>query len=106
MTGSPDDRDDEVELHEVLRGLPLLDDLFLGMQAMNVDLVGGYLDELEGRLLEEYVELERTPFQSAMFVSALSQMWVFAVYELLRTWRQRVVEVLRWARCPGWAWGR
>jgi hypothetical protein len=29
-------------------------------------------------------------------VSALSQMWVFALYELLRTWRQRATEVMRW----------
>jgi len=33
-------------------------------------------------------------------VSALSQMWIFAVYELLRTWRQRVKDLKRDAQKP------
>jgi CBS domain-containing protein len=97
MTDSQDNRNHEVQLHEVLRGLPLLDEVFLGMQAMNVDVVDAYLEELEAQLLQEYIERDRMPIQSALFLSALSQMWVFAVYELLRTWRQRIREVLRWA---------
>jgi hypothetical protein len=96
MTDSQDNRNHEVQLHEVLRGLPLLEEVFLGMQAMNVDVVGAYLEELEAELLQEYIERDRMPVQSALFISALSQMWVFAVYELLRTWRHRVREVLRW----------
>ena len=32
-----------------------------------------------------------------MFVSAMSQLWVFGLYELLRTWRQRVEEVIRFS---------
>ena len=32
-----------------------------------------------------------------MFASALSQMWVFAVYELLRTWRQQANELIAYA---------
>jgi len=47
MTDSQDNRNHEVHLHEVLRGLPLLDEVFLGMQAMNVDVVDAYLEELE-----------------------------------------------------------
>jgi len=39
MTERPDEVHEEARLNEVLRELPLLDDLFLGMQAMNVDLV-------------------------------------------------------------------
>lgn len=97
MTDSHEERDHDVQLQEVLRGLPLLDEVFLGMQAMNVHVVDAYLEQLEAELLQEYIERERTPFESAMFVSALSQMWVFAIYELLRTWRQRLREVLRWA---------
>lgn len=95
----PDDEDDDARprLHDVLRELPLLDDLFLGMQAMNVDLVDGTLESWEAELLRETIERERTPIESALTVSAFSQMWVFAVYELLRTWRQRVRDVLNWA---------
>ena len=90
-----------VSLQEALRELPLLDQVFLGMQAMNVDLVDGYLEDWETQLLAEYIERERTPTESALFVSALSQMWIFATYELLRTWRSRASEILRWARTVG-----
>jgi hypothetical protein len=65
--------------------LPLFDDLFLSMQGQNVMLVDFYLRDLERDLLRELVEIERTPFPATLIVSALSQMWIFAVYELLRT---------------------
>jgi hypothetical protein len=68
------------------------------MQALNVDLVDDYLEVQEAQLLHDYVKTERTPIPAALFVSALSQMWVFAVYELLRTWRQRAQEILKWAK--------
>jgi hypothetical protein len=97
MTNSHEERGHDAQLHEVLRDLPLLDEVFLGMQALSVHVVDGYLEQLEEDLLAEYIELERTPTASALFVSALSQMWVFATYELLRTWRQRVRDVLGWA---------
>jgi hypothetical protein len=32
-----------------------------------------------------------------MFVSAQSQMWIFALYELLRTWRQRIRTLRSWS---------
>jgi hypothetical protein len=31
-------------------------------------------------------------------VAALSQLWIFGLYELLRTWRQRASSILRWAK--------
>jgi hypothetical protein len=68
----------------------LFDDLFLSMQGQNVMLVDLYLRDLERDLLRELIEIERTPLPATLIVSALSQMWIFAVYELLRTWRQRV----------------
>jgi hypothetical protein len=61
-------------LGDALRALPSCDDIFLGMQALNVDVVDGYLEVQEAELLREYIEIERTPFPSALFVSALSQM--------------------------------
>jgi hypothetical protein len=61
-------------------------------------LVDFYLRDMESSLLAELVQLEHTPIQSAMFVSALSQMWIFAAYELLRTWRQRIRELKREAQ--------
>lgn len=79
-----------ISISELLWSWPLFDNLFLSMQGQNVMLVDFYLRDLELGLLREYIDQERTPVQSTMFVSALSQMWIFAVYELLRTWRQMV----------------
>jgi len=70
--------------------LPLFEDLFLSMQGQNVMLVDFYLQDLERDLLKLYIGIERTPFPDVLIVSALDQMWIFALYELLRTWRQRV----------------
>jgi hypothetical protein len=93
----PAERAEATQLIDALRRLPLCDELFLGMQALNVHFVDGFLEEQEADLLRQYVEIERTPLPAAIFVSALSQMWIFGLYELLRTWRQRVRELLKWA---------
>ncbi len=83
------------QLARALRDLPLLgDDLYLRMQATNLGFVDAFLVDLESRLLREYRALDRTPLDSAAFASALSQLWIFGVYELLRTWRQRVREAV------------
>jgi hypothetical protein len=83
-------------LIRALQSLPLLgDDLYLRMQAMNLGVVDRFLVHVELQLLQEYEQLERTPMASATFVSALSQLWIFGVYELLRTWRQRLGDVLK-----------
>lgn len=75
--------------------LPLFDELFLRMQATNISIVDGIIEPMETDLLRELIDTETPPLPSAMAVSAMSQMWMFAVYELLRTWRQRVRAMLR-----------
>ena len=70
--------------------LPLLEDLFLHMQGQNVMLVDFHLRDLERDLLGKLHETDHPTFRAKRVVSALSQMWIFAVYELLRTWRQRI----------------
>jgi hypothetical protein len=60
--------------------------------------VDDFLEGQEAQLLRDYVETDRTPIPAALFLSALSQMWVFAAYELLRIWRQRVQEIIKWAK--------
>lgn len=87
----------ETRIRDVLKSLPIFDDLYLGMQAMNIDLVDAYLANMELNLLKEYMEIEHTPFESAVTVSAFSQLWIFGLYELLRTWRQRATEVYKFA---------
>lgn len=80
------------KLYRVFECLPLFDDLFLRMQAQNIAIIHDYLSDLEPELLRLSIDKEVTPIPEMMFVSALSQMWIFALYELLRTWRQRAVE--------------
>jgi len=84
-------------LAKALQALPVLDDPYLRMQAFNLGLIDNFLMDAERQLLQEYIEIERTPMANATFVSAISQLWIFGVYELLRTWRQRVREVLKFA---------
>jgi len=85
-------------ISKAFRTLPLFDDPFLQIQAMNLEVVDAFLMEQEAGLLDEYIAEERTPLETATFVSALSQMWMFGLYELLRTWRQRARDVRRWAK--------
>ncbi len=81
-------------LYGVLKFLPLMDDLFLRMQAQNIAMVNAHIIDIERSMYSKYMERDRTPVSEALFTSALSQMWLFSLYELLRTWRQRVQEVL------------
>ena len=77
-------------IYSSLKSLPLMkDDLYMSMQIMNLAIVDEFIRDCETQLLHEYIEKERTPTESAMFVSAQSQLWIFGIYELLRTWRQR-----------------
>ncbi|MCR9193746.1 MAG: hypothetical protein NXH88_03385 [Hyphomonas sp.] len=89
-------------LNTALCGLRLLGgDPFLRMQAFNLAIVDPFLTNLEAQVLEKLVAEERTPVPEAAFLSAQSQMWLFAVYELLRTWRQRAGEMIKWAENGG-----
>lgn|SRR5574337_19514 len=90
------DRIDWSRINAFFRGLVLFDDMFLNMQGMNVAIVDSFVTDQEYALLREYIEIERTPTQQAMFVSALSQMWIFALYELLRTWKARIRKLKTW----------
>ena len=77
------------------------DDPFLSMQAFNLAIVDQFLMDLEDQLLKKLVDEERTPLPEAAFLSAQSQMWIFAAYELMRTWRQRARDMIKWAESGG-----
>jgi len=88
----------EIVLGSFLRKLPLFEsDFYLGMQATNLEIVDGILRDMERKLLRDYMEQERTPIPDTLIVSALSQLWIFGLYELLRTWRSRAQSVLSFA---------
>jgi hypothetical protein len=104
----PDYRDPgdirEPELRIALCRLNLLgDDPFLRMQALNLSIVDQFVMGLEYDTLQKLNDQESTPIPEATFLSAMSQMWVFAAYELLRTWRQRAKEVLKLVQKGGLA---
>ena len=73
-------------ISDVLRDLPLFRYPSMFMQAMNIDLVDRYLRNMEDDLVAQFIETDEIDLPQTMLVSALSQMWVFALYELLRTW--------------------
>ncbi len=68
------------------------DDLYLGMQAMNIGIVDSVITSFEYELLHEWYKIEKTPADTAMAVSAMSQMWIYGLYEVLRMWRDRFFE--------------
>ncbi|MXZ61090.1 MAG: hypothetical protein F4Z12_09550 [Acidobacteria bacterium] len=89
-------------LRAALCDLTLLgDDPFLSMQALNLAMVDAWLTPLEEDLLRMLIREDRTPAPEALFVSALSQMWIFAAYELLRAWRQRALDMRKLQRNGG-----
>lgn len=78
------------ELMASLRRLQFFDsDMFMRQQAHNLDIVDQFLLKVEERVLKELIEGDRTPME-AYFLGAQSQMWMFAAFEVLRTWDQRV----------------
>jgi hypothetical protein len=74
-------------------------DPYLGMQATNLSLVDQFITGLEYTALRE--DDESRDIEALIFLNAQSQMWIFAVYELLRTWRGRVKDVLKWHQNGG-----
>jgi hypothetical protein len=76
--------------------MPLCDDLWLGMQARNIAIVDQtVIRDIEREALAAFAERDKTPSDILLVLSALSQMWIFSLYEFLRTWRQRADEFLK-----------
>ena len=48
------------------------DDVYLGMQGINCGFADAVITQYEYSLLQEYIEIEKTPLDTAMTVSALS----------------------------------
>ncbi|MFC1552057.1 hypothetical protein ACFL6P_05755 [Candidatus Latescibacterota bacterium] len=89
---------EQISLSKAIQALPVMEaEPYMSMQVLNLEVVDSYLVDMERQLLREYLKKDRLPLPDALLVSALSQMWIFAVYELLRTWRHRCTEVLQFA---------
>jgi hypothetical protein len=86
------------EFRNALAGLHLFnDDPYLRMQAFNLEIIDRFITGLEYDVLKKLDREEATPMPEAAFLSAQSQMWIFAAYEILRTWRQRARDIIKWA---------
>ena len=91
----------QLELREALLSLTLFgSDTNLRQQAFNLGLVDSFIMQLETQLLRKYLD-EESYVSEAAFVNAFSQMWIFAAYELIRTWRQRAKELITLAENGG-----
>lgn len=84
------------EIPTALQGLTLFHDPYLSMQAQNLAVVDHFLNGLEQRVMKRAFLEDRTPIDDAMFLNAQSQMWIFAGYEVMRTWRQRAKDIIKW----------
>lgn len=85
------------DLTRALAGLTMLgDDPYLSMQASNVGAIDNFLNGLEDQVLQEFGEEDGTP-TTAFFLQAQTQMWIFALYELVRTWRARAQDMINWS---------
>lgn len=97
---------DEIDAHELvtaLRGLTLLrDDLAMSSQAFNIATVDQFLMGLELNILRSQMDEEtpRDPTQT-IFLGAQTEMWIFAAYELMRSWRERANLAIRLAENGG-----
>ncbi|WOF43284.1 hypothetical protein KNJ79_19620 [Sphingopyxis indica] len=89
------------ELYEALMTLAgFAENPFLAMQASQLCLVDNMLNGLEDHILKRQLDDEKPRSRIAQ-LSALTPMWIYAAYELLRTWRQRCEEVIKLAENGG-----
>jgi hypothetical protein len=75
-------------------GIPLCDDLWLGMQAQNIAIVDRIVRHFEHEALEGFYKNDSFSIDDLYSLSAMTQVWVFALYEFLRTWLQRASKLI------------
>lgn len=80
----------DFKLLEWATTIPLLDDLWLRMQAQNIAIIDmAVLRPMEESAMEEFYKHDRISPDTLQTLSSLSQMWIFSLYEFLRTWLDR-----------------
>jgi hypothetical protein len=91
------DHDDSEPLFNLFTwraSIPLCDDLWLGMQAQNIAIVDHIIRHFEQQALQHYYANDSFSMEHLAPLSAMSQMWVFALYEFLRTWLERASKLI------------
>lgn len=107
-----DERDDEpryrdvaeigtADLYEALMSLAgFAANPYLAMQASQLCLVDNSLNAMELEVMHHQFD-DEPPRGKIALLGALSPMWIFAAYELFRTWRQRCDDVIKLAENSG-----
>lgn len=91
---------EDIVSHELVTGLSSLallrDDLAMSSQAFNLAAVDKFIMVLEMNFLRTRLDDEapRDPGLS-VFLGAQTEMWIFAAYELMRSWRERAKLVIK-----------
>jgi hypothetical protein len=79
------------------RNIPLCDDVWLGTQAQHIAAVEiGIVRPLELHTARKLFQ-EESATDLLLALNGVSQMWLFSLYEFLRTWRQRAKQLLKLA---------
>ena len=103
MDSDSGDSEDDVEPREpdarafvdALQSLPTVrDDFYLHSQIFSLGVVASLIEQQETAMMRSYWVDDKVPADVFLVVSALSQIWVLGVYEVLRTWRQRLRSIL------------
>lgn len=75
------------------------DNPVLVRQAFHLALIDNLLNSLEDAVLR--ADEDDRAYEQAALLAAMSPMWIYAAYELVRTWRQRCEEVILLAENGG-----
>jgi hypothetical protein len=79
------------------RSIPLCDDIWIGMQAQHIAAVEiAIIRPLELHTARKIFN-EEGYLDVMLALNGVSQMWLFSLYEFLRTWRQRATQLLQLA---------
>ncbi|WP_043696017.1 hypothetical protein [Luteibacter sp. 9133] len=91
---------EDIEPHELVTGLSSLallrEDMAMSSQSFNLAAVDKFIMVLEMNFLRSRLDDEspRDPGLS-VFLVAQTEMWIFAAYELMRSWRERAKLVIK-----------
>ena len=98
---------DEVQASELSQAVRTLyffeDDPYLRIQASNLAIIDHFIMKLEWASMRKRFDEENEDVLDTAFISAQTQMWIFAAYELLRTWRQRAKDAVKLSKVGGLA---
>jgi hypothetical protein len=89
------------DLYEALTSLAgFAENPYLAMQASQLCLVDNSLNALDQEVMRHQFD-DEPPRGKIALLGALSPMWIYAAYELLRKWRQRCEDVIKLAENSG-----